>query len=175
MGKYQQFICKICGEPYLGTGAPSRCPYCGAYGEKLVPAEEWKPLWGKSVDEVSRKHLDMALMLEVGNTNFYRNASKASKEAWAQKMFKALMKIEKEHAEVIVKLLGAQMPDFEKLEKEEDKAKEGIEENLAESHRRETRAINAYKAAAAEVTDAHVKELFSELIRVESDHLSLSE
>ncbi|MBD3398347.1 ferritin [Candidatus Micrarchaeota archaeon] len=175
MGKYQLFVCKICGDPYLGTDAPSRCPFCGAYEENIVPAEEWEPLWGKPIGEKSRKHLEAALQIEVSNTNFYRNASEASKDVWAQKEFKALMKIEAEHAETIVKLLGAEMPDFKELELEEDRARESIEANLAESHRRETRAINAYKMAMEDSEDEHVKYLFGELIKIESDHLSLSE
>jgi rubrerythrin len=173
--KYQQYICEICGEPYLGTGAPSRCPFCGAFEEKIVEAGKWRPLWGGEVSETARRHLEAALQLEVGNTNFYRNASKSPGTIQSQKMFKALSKIEKEHAEVIVKFLGAPMPDFPSLEREEDKARQTIEENLAESHARETRAINAYKLAFSEVEDERVKLFFGELIKIESDHLSLSE
>lgn len=173
--EYQQYICEICGEPYLGVGAPSRCPFCGAYGERIVEAEKWKPLWGGEVRQAERKHLEAALQLEVGNTNFYKNASAASEVEQNRKMFKALSKIEGEHAEIIVKLLGVPMPEFEKLEKEEDGARETLEENLAESHRRETRAINAYKLAFSEVGEGNVKLFFGELIRIESDHLKLSE
>ena len=175
MGKYQLFICKVCGDPYMGTDAPSRCPFCGAYHENIVPAEEWEPLWGKPLGEKSRKHLEEALQLEVSNTNFYRNASKTSRDVWAQKEFKALMKIEKEHAETIVKLLGAEMPDIEGMELEEDRARDSVEGNLAESHRRETRAINAYRMAMGDVEDDFVKFFFGELVKVETDHLSLSE
>jgi rubrerythrin len=173
--EYQQYICEICGEPYLGAGAPSRCPFCGAYSERLVEAGKWVPIWASQVDEISKKHLEMALELEVGNTNFYRNVSKAPGKVQDQKMFKALMKVEKEHAEVIVKFLKVPLSEFEKLEKEEDAARDTIEENLAESHRRETRAINAYKVAFAEARDEKVKDFFGELIRIESDHLKLSE
>jgi rubrerythrin len=173
--KYQQYICEICGEPYLGAGSPSRCPFCGASREKVVEAEKWRPLWGGELSEAARRHLEAALQLEVGNTNFYKNVSKAPGTIQDQKMFKALSKIEKEHAEVIVKFLGAPMPDFESLETEADKARETIEENLAESHKRETRAINAYKLAFSEVEDEKVKLFFGELITIESDHLTLSE
>jgi rubrerythrin len=175
MGKYQLFICKICGDPYLGTDAPSRCPFCGAYEENLVPAEKWEPLWGKPIGEKSMKHLEEALQIEVSNTNFYKNASAGSTDVWAQKEFRALMKIEKEHAGTIVKLLGADKPDYDELELEEDKDRGSIEGNLAESHRRETRAINAYKMAMADSEDEHIKYFFGELMKIESDHLSLSE
>ncbi len=173
--EYQQYICEICGDPYLGTLPPSRCPFCGAYANRIVEAEKWVPLWGAEISEAARKHLEAALQLEVGNTNFYLNASVASEVVQNKKMFKALSKIEREHANVIVKLLGAQMPDFKALETEGDKAKGTIEENLAESHMRETRAINAYKLAFSEVADEKVKLFFGELIKIESDHLHLSE
>ncbi len=174
MGKYQLFICKVCGDPYLGIDAPSRCPFCGAYKVNVVPVEEWGPLWGKPIDEVSRKHLQEALQLEVGAVNFYRNVSKNAKDVWAQKMFKALMKAEREHAEVIVKLMGAEMPDIEGLETDKDKARESIEENLAEFHRREAGAVEAYRMAASEVNDGHVKYFFEELAKIEAEHLLLS-
>ncbi len=175
MGKYQLFICKICGDPYLGTDAPSRCPFCGAHSENMVPGENWKALWGKPIGEKSKKHLEEALQIEVSNTNFYRNVSKNSEEKMFQKEFRALMKIEKEHAEIMVKLLGAEMPDFEEMELEEDKSRATLEENLAESHKRETRAINAYKMMAVESENEEIKYFFRELIKIESDHLSLSE
>lgn len=175
MGKYQLFVCKVCGDPYLGTGAPSRCPFCGAHEENVVPMDEWGPVWGKPISDISKKHLEEALQLEVGATNFYRNVSKFSKDVWAQKMFKALMKAEKEHAEAIVKILGADMPNIEEMELEEDKARETIEENLAETRKREENAVEAYKMAAAESDDEPVKYFFRELVKIESDHILLTE
>ncbi len=175
MGKYQLFVCKVCGDPYLGTGAPSRCPFCGAHEENVVPMDEWGPVWGKPISDISRKHLEEALQLEVGATNFYNNVSKASDEVWVQKMFKAIMKAEREHASAIVKILGVAMPNIEELALEEDKARETIEENLAETRRREENTIEAYKMAAAESTDEPVKYFFRELIKVEADHLLLTE
>ena len=175
MEKYELFVCKICGDPYLGTGAPSRCPFCGAYEENVVPVEQWGPVWGKPISEISRKHLEEALQLEIGATNFYRNVSKASEDVWAQKMFKAVMKSEREHASAIVKILGVEMPDIEKLDREEDKTRGSIEENLAEFRKREEDAVEAYKMSAEESTDEPVKYFFRELVKIESDHILLTE
>ena len=48
-------------------------------------------------------------------------------------------------------------------------------ENLEESHRRETRAIDFYKAAAGESENERVKQIFESFVEVETDHLRLSE
>jgi len=175
MGKYQLFVCKVCGDPYLGTDAPSRCPFCGAHSENVVVAEDWEPLWGKPIQGLSRKNLENALELEVGAVNFYRNVSEAAVDTWAQKMFKALMKAEREHASTIVKLMKVEMPDIPALEKEGDKARGSIEENLTETRKREENAVTAYNMSAAQSEDEHVKYFFRELSKVEADHILLTE
>lgn len=175
MSVYQLYVCKICGEPYLGNEAPSKCPFCGAQKELIVPSEKWAPLWGAPINEISRKHLELGLGLEVSNTNFYMNISKGASDDYSKKLFKGLSKIEREHADVMCKLMGIPMPDFEKMQKPEDVPKGNLHENLLESNRRESRAIGKYQTAAAEVTDPHVKLFFLQLIRIEGDHLSLSE
>jgi len=48
-------------------------------------------------------------------------------------------------------------------------------ENLEESHARETRAIEFYQKAADEAENARVKQIFEELVVIETDHLKLSE
>ncbi|MDZ7798681.1 MAG: hypothetical protein U5L76_03640 [Patescibacteria group bacterium] len=49
------------------------------------------------------------------------------------------------------------------------------QDNLKESHERETRAIEFYRQAAAEAENERVKEIFEAFIEVETDHLHLSE
>ena len=173
--KYQLYVCKICGEPYLGNEAPAKCPFCGAQKELLIVAERWTPLWGAPINEVSRKHLELGLSLEISNTNFYMNISKSAKDVYSQKVFKALSKIEREHASTMCKLMGIPTPEIDKMGKPEDVPKANLHENLLESNKRESRAIGKYQTAAAEVTDPHVKLFFLQLIKIEGDHLSLSE
>jgi rubrerythrin len=48
-------------------------------------------------------------------------------------------------------------------------------DNLKESHAREDRAIHKYAEFLSQATEPRVVEIFSAIIAVESDHLSLSE
>ena len=41
MEKIKVFRCRICGDPYIGVGAPSRCPFCGAQKRFFVSARDW--------------------------------------------------------------------------------------------------------------------------------------
>ena len=174
-GKYQLYVCKICGEPYLGNGAPTKCPFCGAQGEMVVPSEKWTPLWGEPINAISRKHLEIGLALEISSTNFYMNVSKSAKDVYSQKLFKGLSKVEREHASTMCKIMGIPTPEIDKMGTPADAPKANLHENLLESNRRETGAVAKYQEAAAEVTDGKVKLLFLQLIKIESDHLLLSE
>jgi len=175
MGKYQLFVCKVCGDPYLGTDAPSMCPFCGAHSENVVPANTWEPLWGKPVQDVSTANLEVALKLEVGAVNFYKNVMDASDDVGVKKLFKAIMKAEREHASTIVKLMDTKMPDLKSWETEADKARDTLEENLLETRRREENAVSVYDKAALNSEDEHVKYFFREISKVEADHILLTE
>jgi len=35
------FVCKICGEAYIGEDPPSRCPFCGVLKEYFVESTEY--------------------------------------------------------------------------------------------------------------------------------------
>lgn len=175
MGKYQLFVCKVCGDPYLGTAAPSKCPFCGAYEENLVVAKDWKPLWGRPIQETSKKNLEVALKLEVGAVNFYQNVLEASDDIEVKKLFKAVMKAEREHASTIVKLMDIKMPDMHSWETEEDKARATLVENLAETKKREENAVAVYDKFAETSEDEHVRYFFREISKVEADHILLTE
>ena len=57
----------------------------------------------------------------------------------------------------------------------QESCSEDYQEDLKDSHARETRAIEFYKKAAAESENARVKEIFEAFVEVETDHLKLSE
>ena len=165
------FRCRICGEGYIGDSAPTHCPFCGAHEEYIVSADEWSwPI--VELSEVSRKNLVAALDLEVSNSEFYFCAArKASNEA-DQVMFKRLAKVEREHADTIVKLLKS---GGHEIQKDKEMCSDENADNLRESNERETRAIEHYGRFLSEASEERVREVFSAIIEIEKDHLSLSE
>ncbi len=166
--------CQICGDPYLGEEKPKNCPFCGAHERLLVLQEDYENRVGKieGLSATSKKNFESALELEISNTKFYACAAKMSKEDEAKNLFKALSKIESEHASVISKALGIKKPA---IEEETGMCTGNYADNLKESHNREERAIKHYGKFLSEATEARAQEIFSALISIEGDHLSLSE
>jgi rubrerythrin len=165
--------CQICGDPYLGEKKPSNCPFCGAHERLLVLQKDYVDRIGRvaGLTETSKKNLEAALKLELDNTQFYSCASKKSKNDEGKNLFKALSKIESEHASVICKALGIKKPAIG----EADICADDYQKNLRESHNREARATRNYGRFLSEATEPRVQEIFSALIAIEADHLSLSE
>jgi rubrerythrin len=166
------FRCQICGDPYLGEERPVNCPFCGAHARYLVLQEDYVTPVIESLSEVSKRNLETTLGLEISNTEFYACASRKAQTDEIKNLFKALSKVESEHASVVCKALGIQKPPIN-LEAEvctgDDVA------NLKGSHEREERAIKLYGKFLSEAVEPRVQEIFSALIGIESDHLSLSE
>lgn len=86
-------------------------------------------------------------------------------------MFKAISKVELEHAELVSKLidkdLGCEIPFKEELCAEDRK------ESLDKTKLLETNAINSNKQFLNEATEPRVKDIFQALIEVEQDHLDM--
>jgi rubrerythrin len=166
------FRCRICQDPYIGTEAPSRCPFCGASKEHLIYAENWD--WSQydiEISETSKANLERALKLELDNTAFYkcaRDAAQSAQDDYGYAKFKALMKVEKEHAEVITKALKINVPDIEEI-----KCSANYHENTQEGWDREDRAIKAYAKFAEEAPEELLKMFFNILVEIETDHLDL--
>ena len=167
------YICKICGEAYIGEEAPSRCPFCGAFKKFFVNSKEYDDSGAFDVElsEKDKRNAEKALEVEVSNTIFYKCSSKKTPELDGQKLFKILAKVEGEHASIWKKILKLEKVDFPKY----DKCASEYTPNLQESHEREERAIKFYGQAAMESTSPRVKEIFQALLEVETDHLHLSE
>jgi len=169
----QVFVCKICGEAYIGEEKPSRCPFCGAYEKYLLDSNEYDDTgdWDVELNDIDKANVEKALGVEVSNTLFYKCAAKKVKEIDGQKLFKILAKVESEHASVWKKILKLKKIDWNPPEScmEEYKA------DLEDSHRREERAIKFYGEAAAAAKSQRVKEIFKAFLQVETDHLKLSE
>ncbi len=162
--------CEICGDPYIGEEPPANCPFCGAHNNYIKEAKDAKVVFDVELNEKDNANAEHALQVEVSNSAFYFCASKKTDDEEGKLLFKALGKIEAEHAAIWRKIL--------KLDKVPDGIEEcyiGNKDNLEESHSRETRAINFYKQAVNESKNERIKQIFSALVEIEIDHLHLSE
>ena len=162
--------CEICGDPYIGKGAPDNCPFCGAYKNYMKEADVAEVNFDVELNEKDRANAEKALAVEVSNASFYFCAAAKTDDPEGKLLFKALGKVEAEHASVWKKILK-----LDKVPHGNEQCVSGNTENLEESHRRETKAIEFYKKAAEESENDRVKQIFEAFIEVETDHLELSE
>ena len=172
MEKVKVFRCRICGDPYIGTEAPTQCPFCGATQRLFVEAQDWNPdEFNVKFSDVSRKNLEAALQLELDNAAFYDcaiNVADKAGDQYSLAKFKALMKVEREHASAISKFLKISRPELEKQACNADS-----KANSKEGFEREDRAIKAYAKFRDEATEPRLKEFFGALVEIETDHLDL--
>ena len=172
MEKIRVFRCRICGDPYIGVEAPTRCPFCGAPQRFFVNAEDWnKNEFNVTLSSISKKNLESALKLELGNATFYdcaKNSADNAGDFYNFAKFKALMKVEREHASAISKFLKITAPELEKISCNPDSRK-----NTQEGLEREDRAIKSYSKFKDEAVEPRLKEFFTTLVEIETDHLNL--
>ncbi len=166
------YRCRVCGDPYLGSEAPTHCPFCGAHRRHIVAAADYSPVPLGELSKKSRENMERALELEVGNSAFYRGAAQVADTEEGRALFSALAKVEAEHASIICKILGACKP--EELY-EPGECSPSHKENLAESHKREARAVKLYTKFLEEAAEQRVKQVMEAFIEIESDHLGMSE
>jgi rubrerythrin len=166
--------CIICGDGYIGEDKPKQCPFCGA--KYLILAKDWKPLEGldmpiSNFTEKSMENVKESLQLEISNSSFYACVSKSCNNVEGKAMFKALSKVEAEHAAIWKKVL-----QLSSVEIPESKDCPGdYQDQLQGSHDRETNAIEHYTKFGDEATEPRLKLLFRAIVEVETDHLGLSE
>lgn len=162
--------CEICGDPYIGEKPPTNCPFCGAHKKYIKEAKNAKVTFDVKLNEKDKANAEHALKIEVSNSAFYFCASARTDDDEGKLLFKALGKIEAEHATIWKKILKlAEVP------KGSESCSANNRENLEESNTRETRAINFYKKAGAESKNKRIKQIFKALVEIETDHLKLSE
>jgi rubrerythrin len=160
----------ICGDPYVGMNPPSNCPFCGAHQEFIKEAKEAVVAFEVPLTEKDKANAEHAIQVEVSNATFYSCAAGKTDDAEGKLLFKALGKIEAEHAAIWRKVL--RLP---KAPPGNDTCHTENVKNLNESHERETRAIAFYQKAAEESDHDRLKQIFKALVEVETDHLHLSE
>ena len=162
--------CEICGDPYVGDEPPSNCQFCGAHRKHIKQAKEAQADFDVELNETDRKNAEHALEVEVSNAAFYFCAAKKTDDAEGKLLFKALGKVEAEHAAIWRKILK-----LDSVPEGNDPCHAGNQDNLRESHERETRAIGFYRKAAEECANERVKQILGALVEVETDHLELSQ
>ncbi|UCB58509.1 MAG: ferritin [Thermoplasmatales archaeon] len=172
MSKIKVFRCRICGDPYLGDEAPTQCPFCGAPTRFFVEAKDWNPdEFNVDLSKITQKNLEAALQLELDNAAFYdcaKNMADKADDHYGLAKFKALMKVEREHASAISKFLKISLPELEK-----QICSENSKANSKEGYEREDRAIKAYSKFRDEAIEPRLKEFFGALVEIETDHLDL--
>ena len=156
------FRCRICGDPYIGTESPSRCPFCGALTRYFIEAAKWDSSeFEVELSEKTRSNLETALELEINNTGFYEcafNKAKVKGGEYYIAKFKALKKIEAEHASAICKFLKIQTPTLPDISCNIDPVA-----NTKEGWERENRAIKSYSTFRDEAVESRMKEFFGAL------------
>lgn len=162
--------CEICGDPYIGEAPPANCPFCGAHQRYIKLAKLAKADFNVELNGKDRANAEKALQVEVSNAAFYFCAAKKTDDPEGKLLFKALGKVEAEHASIWRKILK-----MEKAPEGHDPCHTKNRENLEDSHKRETRAIEFYSKSAAEAENQRVKQIFQALVEIETDHLKLSE
>jgi rubrerythrin len=166
------FRCRICGDPYLGEETPTNCPFCGAPAKYIAMASYWEEPIVVDISEKSRENLLSALQLEVDNIRFYKCATEMTENREGKQMFRALAKIESEHASMISKLLHIEKPT---VTLDKIACYPTYQENLIDAQKREEKAIKEYSQYFKESKEPRIKEIFQALVQIESDHLRLAE
>ncbi len=160
------FVCKVCGEPYLGGSAPDDCPFCGAPKSFIVNAREYAPLWGCEITEQDKTDLKETLDLEVNATAYYLKVAKVNeKYSRIERLFKQLARVEKEHAEVAAKFLGVGLPEFIGEE-----PKGSLEADLKRTRELEAHATELYEGFVKSASNEVLKKFYTALVHAESGH-----
>lgn len=161
--------CEICGDPYIGDEAPANCPFCGVKRRFIKEFKDAAVNFDVELNEKDKANAEKALQVEVSNAAFYFCAAERTDGNEGKILFKALGKVEAEHATVWKKILK-----LESIKKGDEQCSTSKKENLENSHARETKAIEFYRKAAKESENQRVKQIFEAFVDVEKDHLQLS-
>jgi len=165
------YVCSICGEPYIGGEAPDDCPFCGAPKSYIKSAEEYQELWKTELTDQEKDDMQETLDLEINATAYYDDVSKAKeKYSKANRLFKQLMRVEKEHAEMATKFLGIELPEFKG-----ETSKGSFEADLARTKELEAEAIAKYEGFLKNATNANVKNFYTALIHAEKGHKDIAD
>ena len=168
----KMYRCMICGETYLGSEAPSQCPFCGAHTEYLVDTTEYpEDINDIQPTETERADLDASIELETANTRFYLAMGTHKDNAPLSSAYKRLAKIEAEHCGLFCKLAG--IPKPADLMTPLDATTGSWKTDIEESRAREQRASKLYAEFAARATTERLQWVWKAVSEIEADHIDL--
>lgn len=163
--------CRICGETYLGTEAPSRCPFCGAGAEYFIPTDEYSAdINIVALTDAEHADLETAIGLELSNARFYAGLGRQAGNAHLANAYKRLASIEAEHCSVFSKLCGVPKPAG--LQEPSATAGDWCAD-IADSLARERRASAFYAEAAGRASGERLREVLAAVSAVERDHIEI--
>lgn len=160
--------CTVCNN--LFDKVPKICPICSASPDKFVKFDDQPSVQKLPLGKTDKANAEKALDIEVSNSTFYFCAAAKSDKDYERKLFRALGKVEFEHAEIWQTVLGQKT-----MPKSSDSCVAASLKNLKEAHRREDAAIKFYAKAATESENERIKLLFLALVEIEKDHLNMHE
>jgi len=167
----QMLRCRICGETYLGTAPPTRCPFCGAAQEYFtVPGLFLASEDSIQPTELERSDLEMAIEIERSNARFYVAMAALTGDEVLSSAYKRLSRIEAEHCSLFSRMLGRPKPDDLATP---DGNPASWCEAIEESARREAQAATFYAEVMGRATNERMREVFEAVSAVERDHLAL--
>jgi len=173
--KVKLFRCLVCGDPYVGEEPPQNCPFCGAPRNYIVPAEKYNVQeLVQNISQKSRENVEAAIQLEKSNAEFYNCAKNCEADHYGKQLFRALAKVEAEHAALLSKAIGKDAPEIDK-DCKAGKCLGSYRLNLEEAHRREDNAIKHYSQFLAEATEPRLKQVFKALVEIETTHLEIEQ
>jgi rubrerythrin len=135
----------------------------------MVHAAQWIDYGKLNLNESDLEKCRAALGFEISNWTFYKCCADKAENIFNQAIFKRLAKQEMEHAEVLARMMGEQMPGFT-----QENCPDNDKDKFEEAHLREHRAIKYYLQAATEGQDPRVREIFRALAEIETEHLQIS-
>lgn len=164
------YRCRICGEIHLGTEMPTRCPFCGAHDRYLGDADSFHASENDvQLTEIERDDVEAAIGLERSNARFYAAVALLDGDEALASAYKRLSRIEAEHCSVFSKLIREPKPSD--LAEPADHPADWCAA-IAESLRREQTAATFYAKVVGRATNIRVKEIFTAVAAIETDHIA---
>jgi rubrerythrin len=163
------YRCRICGDTYLGAGAPSRCPFCGADETYMVQGDGFSAEENHvQLTEIERTDLQTAAGIERSNARYYAAVARLEDDETLASAYKRLSRVEAEHCSLFCKLLREPKPDDLTVP---DGDPGDWCAAIAESAAREQQAAQLYAEMVGRATNERIREVFSAVSAIERDHL----